>query len=92
MNDSNLSINWKNKTEILQNVFILTEVNHQSVMLIEVESRTLLIFNFIILTIFMCNTNLLHIIQSNLAIPTTGFRVTLLITSVFQSPDFLHMI
>ena len=35
----------------------------------------------------------LHLmIQSNLAIPTPGFPVTPLITSVFQSPDFLHII
>ena len=31
-------------------------------------------------------------IQSNLAIPTHGFQVTRLITSVFQSPDVLNII
>ena len=33
-----------------------------------------------------------NFVQSNLNIPTPGFHATPLITSVFQSPDFLYMI
>ena len=48
----------------------------------------LLICNFILSCIKPSSMTL----QSNLAILTSGFHVTLLITSVFQSTDFLYMI